>query len=154
MRNRIRPVVISCIALLALGWTGSASSLGEKPPMSLTNRSEPLEWEGAADRKPTLFAPIKVLGVKKERGGLFGLRNSPSMEGFQPDSHLIEGTLLQGGGKVRLSLPGSEVPAGLASGARAVLGLVDADHVICVLLPPAEVTDDALATWAASQTCG
>lgn len=154
MKSQLRLVVIACTTLLAPAWAGSAWSLGEKPAMSLSNRTAPLEWEGAADRKPTFFAPIKVSRVSKEGGGLFGLRNSPSIAGSQPDAHLLEGTLLAGGGTVKLSLPGGEVPPGLTSGTRVVLGLVDADHVICVLVPPASVADDGLQDWAGRQSCG
>ncbi len=122
--------------------------------MSLPPRSAPLVWQGAADRAPVGFVPIRVRRVRRDGGGLFGLNNSPSIVGALPDPRIVEGVPIGGGGAIEVRVPGGELAPGVQAGARVVLGLVDADHVICLLVPPAEVADDRLLAWAAAQPCG
>ena len=119
------------------------------------SRSEPLVWQGAADRKPVSYVALRVERIHKEGGGLFGIGNSPSIVGALPDAQLLEGVAIGGdGGAVTARVPGGEIPAGLQAGSRVVLGLVDAGHLICLLVPPQDVADAALPSWAAGQTCG
>lgn len=123
--------------------------------MSTLPPSEPLLWQGAADRKPAQFIAMRVNAIRKEGGGLFGIGNSPSLAGAMPDARLVEGSRIgEDGPAVKVKVPGGELPKGLDKGSRVVLGLVDARHVICLLVPPDTVADSALASWAPSQRCG
>lgn len=115
---------------------------------------KPLLWQGAAGRKPTRFVPVEVTSVKPDKGGVFGIQQSPSIAGAYPDAQTIEGMSL-GGSRVfvKARAPGAELPRGLATGQRLVLGLVDDTHFICFIVPPADVPADALARWASEQPC-
>ena len=115
--------------------------------------SDPTElaWEGAAGLPPQRFLVLRVDSVEKDRGGLFGIRNSPSLAGSYPDATVITAT--GPAGKWRLRGPGAEL-AGLTDGKRVVVGLVDDGHFLCVLLPPSDLPDSAVAGWAAGQRCG
>ena len=123
--------------------------------MSTPPQAEPLLWQYADNRKPAQFIAMRVKDIRKEGGGLFGIGNSPSIAHSMPDARLIEGGRIDAGGPaVKLRAPAGELPKSLNKGSRAVLGLVDARHVICMLLPPETVDDAALLTWAAGQPCG
>ena len=123
--------------------------------MAASSRSDPLQWQGAADRTPVRFIAMRVGGVEKDGGGLFGIRNSPSLAGALPDARIVEGAAIgEAGGPIKVRAPGGELPPGLGAGARVVLGMVDETHVICILAPPDDVADDALAAWAGTQSCG
>jgi hypothetical protein len=123
--------------------------------MAAPAHSEPLQWQGAADRSPSRFIAMRVGRIEKEGGGLFGIRNSPSLAGALPDARIVEGTPIgPRGGAIKLRAPNGELPSGLASGARVVLGLVDDSHIICILAPPAETADEDLEAWAKTQPCG
>ena len=147
-RARLAALAATVLGVAATAGTGGGSA------MSLPPRSEPLVWQGAADRVPVGFVPIRVRGVRREGGGLFGLNNSPSIVGALPDPRIVEGTPLGGGGAIKVRVPGGELAPGVVAGARVVLGLVDADHVICLLVPPADLADERLLAWAAAQPCG
>ncbi|OWT81082.1 hypothetical protein CEY04_02560 [Achromobacter sp. HZ28] len=138
----------------AAGSQSTQSSL-ERSPMSSFASSKPLLWQGAAGRKAARFVPIEVSSVKPEKGGTFGIGQSASMEGAYPDARRVEGRVLDATIAVATAIaPAAALPKGLAQGQRAVLGLVDDAHVICVLVPPADVPIDGLAQWAAEQKCG
>jgi hypothetical protein len=142
------------IAALAVLSTPAAAGAEEGSSMSLFSKAKPLLWQGAAGRKPVRFVSISVTRVKAERGGSFGIGQNPSIEGAFPDARNVEGRALdQTLGSVTARAPASALPAGLAAGQRAVLGLVDDRHVICILVPPADVPVDGLGQWAAAQRC-
>lgn len=123
--------------------------------MSHSSDTKPLLWQGAADRKPTRFIPIEISSVKPDKGGLFGIQESPSIVGAFPNAQNVEGKTLDGSAHVvKARAPGAELPQGLAPGQRVVLGLVDDAHVICFLVPPSDLPTSDLAQWAAKQRCG
>jgi len=116
--------------------------------------AKPLLWQGGAGRKPVRYVPIEVSSVNAEQGGSFGIGQSASMEGAYPEARKVEGRVLDATiAMVALIAPAAALPDGLAKGQRAVLGLVDDKHVICVLVPPANVPTNDLAPWAAEQRC-
>jgi hypothetical protein len=142
------------IAALAALPTPAAAGTMEGSSMSSFSKAKPLIWQGAAGRQPARFVSISVSSVRAEQGGSFGIGQNPSIEGAFPDARNVEGRALdQTIGIVTARAPASALPAGLAPGQRAVLGLVDDRHVICILVPPADVPVDGLAQWAAAQRC-
>jgi len=147
------PKKVAWLAMFAL-WVSVCFAEGT-PTMSTTPRSEPLVWQGAADRKPSQFIAIRVNEMRKEGSGLFGIGNSPSLAGSMPDPRIVEGNRIGTDGPVvKVKAPGGELPVRLAKGSRLVLGLVDPQHVICLLLAPDTVADATLISWASSQRCG
>ncbi|WP_233236993.1 hypothetical protein [Bordetella sp. LUAb4] len=126
----------------------------ERSVMSSFANSKPLLWQGAAGRKPVHYVPIEITSVKPEQGGAFGIGQSASIEGAYPDARKVQGRVLDATIAVVSAIaPAAALPAGLAQGQRAVLGLVDSGHVICFLLPPADVPTSGLTEWAAGQQC-
>ncbi len=120
--------------------------------VSMSHAADPsaLTWQGAAGRTPQRFLVLRVDGVSKDGGGLFGIRQSPSIAGSFPDATIIEAS--GEAGRRTLHGPGAELPTGLATGTRIAVGLVDETHFISVLLPPASVSDESVPAWAATQT--
>ncbi len=117
------------------------------------------KWEGAADRPIATKLLVRVDSLKKTSTGLFGLGNSPSLAGYQPDPHTLRGEVISGpsgvaGRKFTLELPGYRAQA-LTAGAQAGFGLVaersnGRDIVVCVAPAPAGA---AAAQWLANWHC-
>lgn len=96
-----------------------------------------LRWEGAAGRSQDRELLLRVRRLAPERGGLFGLFRSPSVEGWLPDPHVLEAEVAEGpsrGAAVRLRLPGG-VAQGLAGVPFLLARIVNPD--ICIGLEPA-----------------
>ena len=100
---------------------------------------------------------VHVDTIKKTSTGLFGLGNSPSVAGYQPDPHTMRGQVISGptgmaGRKFTLELPGYKAKA-LTAGAQAALGLVaerskGLDVVVCVApAPEGAAATQWLADW-------
>ncbi len=97
----------------------------------------------------------RVVKVERDSGGLFGIRNSPSMAGALPDPRVITATALgSDSGPLRVRVPGGELSEEVVVGNRVVVGLVDEAHVICILTPPPSLPDEGLTAWAKTQKCG
>ena len=123
--------------------------------MSIAARSKTLAWGFPEGGKPAGFIAIRVETVAKEKRGLFGVLESPSVTGYLPDAHVVSGQRIGADrSTVSTRAPGPELPAGLGTGSRLVLALKDNDTVMCLLMPPDAVADDALPVWAATQNCG
>jgi hypothetical protein len=132
---------------------GLLNHTGESPvASSFASPVVDLTWQGAAGRTPHSFLVLRIDSVSRDRGGLFGIRNSPSLADSFPDPTVIEASGPDG--RRRLRGPGAELPSGLARGDRVAVGLIDAGHFLCLLVPPTSLPDDAVAAWAATQTCG
>jgi hypothetical protein len=114
------------------------------------------EWQGAADRPITTKLLVRVDAIKKTSTGLFGLGNSPSVAGHQPDPHTMRGEVIRPAGmaglKFTLVLPGCKAKA-LTAGAQAGFGLVaersnGRDIVVCVApAPEGTAARQWLADW-------
>jgi hypothetical protein len=97
--------------------------------------------------------------IKKTSTGLFGLGNSPSVAGYQPDPHTMRGKVLSGptgmaGRQFTLKLPGYQAKA-LTAGAQAGFGLVAERSkglgvVVCLAPAPEHA---AAAQWLADWHC-
>lgn len=156
MRSPIAAVTLMIATAGALGWPISdARSVEGQTLMSIAARPKTLAWGFSETGKPAGFVAIRVESVAKEKRGLFGILDSPSVAGWLPDAHVISGKRI-GADRSMISarVPGPELPAGLGAGSRLVLALKDADTVMCLLMPSDAVTDDALLSWAENQGCG
>jgi hypothetical protein len=146
----------AALALAAIGFHAlvGAQVIQEQSAMSSFSGSKPLLWQAVAGRKPVRFVPIEVSSIKPEKGGLFGIGQSPSIGGAFPDARNVAGRVLDATVEVVTArAPAAALPSGLAEGQRVVLGLVDAEHVICFLVPPADVPTNGLVQWAEKQRC-
>lgn len=93
-----------------------------------------LRWEWPAGRQPSQTLEVRVDKVKADGGGLFGIRNSPSMADGFPNPMILEGELLgvpsgQPSVRVHLRYPAHDLPA-VAVGDR--LGLAVLDGNVCI----------------------
>jgi len=150
MRSGWRAAAAGCatVALLLLPSGPEARTEGHVMTI-LSSPSEPIGWQGAAGRTPDRFLVLRVTSVHAEGPGPFGIRRSPSIAGYLPDAHVLEGRAGEQG--VRVRLPGPELK-GTARGDLVALGLVG-DHAICLLRPPAGMAEDAVAAWAKTRPC-
>jgi hypothetical protein len=156
MRSSIATLALMIATAGTLGCPVSdARSVEGQTPMSIAARPKTLAWGFSETGKPSGFVAMRVESVAKEKRGLFGILNSPSVAGWLPDAHVISGKRI-GADRSMISarVPGPELPAGLGAGARLVLALKDGDTVMCLLMPTDAVTDDALLSWAETQDCG
>jgi len=115
-----------------------------------------LVWQGTAGRKPDRFVLVEIETIAADRGGLFGIRQSPSIVGALPNAMMLRARALikgQAADTVQLRVPGAELPP-LQAGDRAVLGLLGKTVCLCVLRPPSDLPEDDVASWAGAQPCG
>lgn len=115
-----------------------------------------LEWQGAAGRQPEHHLVLRVVGLKRDRGGLFGLGRSPAMPGYLPDAHVITAEMAEGadrGARIRARVPGM-IAEGITPGCLIALAMVDAKHAIGLLRPPAGLSPERIAAWVKAQTLG
>lgn len=114
-----------------------------------------LIWEGAAERQPVRFVPVRVSSITRDNGGLLGIGRSPSLPGGFPDARKVDVEALDGSrARMTLRVPGSYLPPGLAAGQRIVLGLTADERVIQFLVPDAGIPTERLADWAARSAEG
>ncbi len=115
-----------------------------------------LVWQGTAGRKPDRFVLVRIEDIAADRGGLFGIRQSPSIVGALPNAMVLQARAVvngQAGNALQLRLPGGELPP-LQAGDRAVLGLLGKNVCLCVLRPPSDLAEDTVTSWGVSQPCG
>jgi len=115
----------------------------------------PLTWEWAAERTPTSRILVEVSQIRKEGGGLFGLKKSPSIIENVPDGHILTGVVVLGdhvGRSVSLRMPGFEIPD-ISEGDRVGLGLIGEGICICVVPLPAGLSDSQLEDWLGAFRC-
>lgn len=152
-RRYIVPVIVVALAMAGLV-VAVLNLLPNKGDGTMIRAAEPklLLWEGAAGREPNHFAAFEVVAIQREKGGLLGIGQSPSIVGAFPDARRVDvRTLDRARNTITLRAPGASLPAGVAPGQRVVLGLVDDAHFICIFIPGPEVAPEALEGWARSQ---
>ena len=129
------------IALISL-------EFGEFKNMSLF-RSQPVyKWQGTADREPSSYMAVKVLAIQPKRTGLFGIGNSPSVDGYYPDARGIRAVRLDDAVKIRIEAPLSAVPDATSPGTRLTLVMVDDKHFIRMIRAPEGLQDGHIEGWA------
>lgn len=143
--------VLRNVAIVAIG---IATSGNGSMAMAARDRTD-LKWEWPADRTPTRVAVARVTSFKKQGGGLFGFKKSPSIAGNLPQAHILEGEWIGGAfeaGPFRLVLPLPEIGQ-VEPGARLAIAMLDTPVCICIRAIPPHVTDrDALA-WSEEFAC-
>lgn len=121
-----------------------------------------LKWQWPAGRHPDLKILIRVDTIRKESGGLFGIRKFESMGEHLPDATEVIGTVVLGGddlrGKtLRLRAPRAELKD-VATGHTAGVGIIKSangsgDICICVRGAPENLGADALKSWLDQMSC-
>lgn len=151
---RFAPVTVALsIATLSPGHVYGANeeyTMAETPKM--------LAWEWRAGRELGQRAALRVLSVRAESGGLFGLGRAPSLGGALPDARVVEGDVLTvdrpgvlaAARRIKFRVPKLEL-RGAGEGSVLALGLFG-DKVVCLAVAPANLKEDALAQWLSSAT--
>jgi hypothetical protein len=116
-----------------------------------------LKWEWPADRTPDGKILVKVRDVKKEGGGVFGIKKSPSLAESLPDPMQLSGEIIDGrsdwnGRALMFVLPAVELPQ-VSAGDHVGIAFID-DAGVCIAKAPADAGAEALRDWLASWTCG
>lgn len=123
---------------------------------SVQGTAATIEWQGAAGRRPERFLILRVSGNEAEGGGFLGLRRKPGLPGYMPEGRRLTGEVLAGGTaagtRVAVRAPGARVET-IPVGAVIAVGMVDANHCICILRAPDDMAADAVPQWAAAQPC-
>jgi hypothetical protein len=138
------------IALASGPLVACARNQGEFTMESAAEKSRTLKWEGQADRAITGYLFVKLDRIEKDKGGLFGIKNSPSLAESLPDPRKLHGKVIRGKGndpaEVTLHAPGGELPE-LKADDRVALALIGENACVRVLKVPADLPDDELAAW-------
>ncbi len=139
------------LSFAPVGSGGNAMSESTSEPVSLT-------WEWPADRVPDRRLLVHVEDISAESGGLFGVRQSPSMAAALPDPVVVTATVVAGpedwtGRRIALRLPRPEL-AGVAPGDHAGIGVLGENVGICIAKAPATADREAMTQWLADWPCG
>lgn len=145
-------VALSIAAMLPVHVVGAdvEYAMAEKPKM--------LGWEWRAGRELAQRGALRIVGVREEGGGLFGLGRAPSLGNALPDPRVVEADvvavdrpgLLAAGQRIKFRVPKVEL-RGAAEGSAVGIGVL-ADKVVCLAVAPADMKDDALAPWLSRTT--
>lgn len=97
-----------------------------------------LNWEWPAKRAVEDRLLVKIESVKKESGGLFGIKKSPSLAASLPDPFVVNGVVMNTdshlqGKSLKFVAPKLELE-GITSGSYVMLGLINHTTCICVVL--------------------
>ncbi len=118
-----------------------------------------LGWEWRAARALEQRAGLRLIQIKKEGHGLFGIGRSPSLGGSLPDAQRVQAEVLavdrpgqaRIGTKIGFRIPKLDLK-GANKGALVVIGMIG-ENVVCFAPAPAEVTEASLAGWIAGVPC-
>ncbi len=127
--------------------------------MSTTpSQATTLSWEWPADRVPDHRLLIHVEDIHDEQGGMFGIRQSPSLAAALPDPVVVTATVVAGpeawaGQRLTLRLPRLEL-GGVTPGDHAGLGVLGDEVAICIAPAPADADRDGQIRWLDSWACG
>ena len=96
-----------------------------------------LKWEWPANRPLTHKLLINVHSLEKQGGGLFGVKQSPSLVASVPDPFELKGVVIKAdkpinAENIALIAPKLEVE-NIKPGAYAVLGLVNDSTCVCIV---------------------
>lgn len=122
------------------------------------SESATLRWEWPADRVPDHRILVRIDAIREERGGLLGIRRSPSLADALPNPVELEATVVAGdapglGRRLSLRLPRPELHD-IAVGDHAAMGLLGPGTCICIAKAPAGTDQAAQERWLASWNCG
>ena len=116
-------------------------------------------WEWRAGRALEQRVGLRLIQIKKEGTGLFGIGRSPSLGGSLPDAQRVQADVVAAarpgraeiGMKVGFRIPKVEL-RGASEGSLAAVGIIG-DNVVCFAPAPAEVTEASLSGWISEAPC-
>ncbi|WP_295392084.1 hypothetical protein [uncultured Thiodictyon sp.] len=118
-----------------------------------------LGWEWRAERALEQRAGLRLIQIKKEGNGLFGIGRSPSLGGSLPDAQRVQAEIIavdrlgraEAGTRIGFRIPKREL-RGAKEGALVAIGMIGQD-VVCFVPAPAQITETSLASWISEAHC-
>lgn len=116
-------------------------------------------WEWRSGRALEQGLGLKIIKIKSEGGGLFGIGRSPSLAGSIPDARRVQADVVvldkvgavKVGDRVTFRIPKIELK-GANEGALAVVGTIG-QKAVCFVPAPKTVSEESLADWMSVASC-
>lgn len=118
-----------------------------------------LGWEWRAQRALDQRIGLRIDQIKKEKTGIFGVFNAPSLDRSLPDPMNIQGTvvavdrpgLLSASQSVRFRIPRMEMKD-VQIGDWIALGIIK-EKAVCLSPAPVDISEGNIGTWLADAPC-
>ncbi len=135
LNNFFDRAALSCIVFLSLMFSGGCAMSADVK----------LKWEWPADRTIEDKIVVKIKSIKKEGGGFFGLKKSPSLANSFPGPVIVTGSIENSNGSIQgkvveVTVPQLEI-SGITEGDYAMLGLVETGICVCIVKVDSPDTD-------------
>ena len=116
-------------------------------------------WEWRSERLLEQRLGLRLIQIKEEGKGLFGIGRSPSLAGSLPDAQRVQADVIvldrlgkvKIGTKITFRIPKIEL-RGAHEGALVVVGIIG-QNVVCLEPAPAAVSEASLASWISEAPC-
>lgn len=116
-------------------------------------------WEWRAERELEQRLGLRLIQIKQEGNGLFGIGRSPSLAGSLPEAQRVQADVIaldrpgtaKIGTKITFRIPKIEL-RGAKEGAFVAVGIIG-QNVVCLALAPDVVNEALLASWISEAPC-
>lgn len=125
----------------------------------MTDPSVQMGWEWRAERALEQRVGLRLIQIKIEGSGLFGIGRSPSLGGSLPDPQRVQADVISverpglaaKGIRIGFRIPKVEL-RGAREGSLAAIGIIG-ENVVCFAPAPVEVTEASLTGWISEAPC-
>jgi len=150
---------IRFFATISLAIVLTMFNLFKEEPFAMANPITQMGWEWRAERTLEQRAGLRLIQIKKEGDGLFGIGRSPALGGSLPEAQSVQAEVLvvdqpgraKIGTIIRFRIPKVELK-GATEGAFVVIGIIG-QNAVCFVPAPTEVTESSLANWLPKASC-
>lgn len=116
-------------------------------------------WEWRSERLLEQRLGLRLIQIKDEGKGLFGIGRSPSLAGSLPDAQRVQADVIVSdrlgkvkiGTKITFRIPKLEL-RGAREGALVAVGIIG-QNVVCLEPAPESVSEASLASWISDAPC-
>ena len=125
--------------------------------MSNSDTQKKYRWQTPADRKIDIRLLVKISKLEKQDEGFFGLKKSPSLPDYQPNAHVLTGTIIDGQEKptnqeFTLILPKSEL-GNISVNDYVAIGVKNNNVCFCIEKVPNFESKSEQMAWLANWQC-
>lgn len=134
-------------------------NLYQEEPLAMSDLNVEMGWEWRAERALDQRLGLRLIQIKKEGNGLFGIGRSPSLAGSLPDAQRVQADVIaldrpgvgRVGTKIAFRIPKIEL-RGAEEGALVAVGIIG-QNVVCLALAPDAVNEASLSSWISEASC-
>lgn len=134
-------------------------NLYKEEPLAMADLNVQMGWEWRAERLLEQRLGLRLIQIKEEGNGLFGIGRSPSLAGSLPDAQRVQADVIaldrpgtvKIGTKITFRIPKKEL-RGAHEGALVAVGIIG-QNVVCFAPAPAAVSEASLASWISEAPC-